>query len=229
MVTASLAQQPAVDEEDTVQVKVKKPDSLREKFYFRSIRFGTDILALALSGSERFGGWEVNGDIDLGPFYLAADYGKWGKDDVLATGGSYHNDGTYWRAGVDISLLKKDPDRNMFFFGLRYARSSFQEQIVMVNPDPYFGTLSYQLTNGSATAGWGELVAGIRVKIWKEFWMGFTSRMKFALGVNKGNAFTSYDVPGYGIVGDGANWGFNYQVFWRIPVVKPKKPAVKAP
>lgn len=218
----ALAQEADV-EEDTVQVRVKKPDSLREKVYLRSIRVGTDVLALALSASNRFSGWEANGDMDWGPFYLAVDYGKWQKNETLITGGDYDNDGSYWRAGIDVSLLKKDPDRNMFFFGLRYARSSFRETINYIAVDPYFGNTAFQVNNPAASAGWGELVAGLRVKVWKEFWMGFTSRMKFALKVSGSDGFPSYDVPGYGLVGQGINWGFNYQVFWRVPIMKSKK------
>ncbi len=219
------AQDAELDEEDTLVVSVKRPDSLREKVHFRAIRFGTDVLALALSGSDRFEGWEVNGDVDFGRFYLAADYGSWSKNDVLSTGGDYHNNGTYWRGGLDINLLKKDPDRNMFFFGFRYARSSFSETMNITSGDPYFGAFQYQLKNLDASAVWGELVTGLRVKIWKEFWMGFTSRMKFGLSVKGDDAFAAFDVPGYGVIGKGTTWGYNYQVFWRIPFKKEKKPA----
>lgn len=217
-------------EEDTVMTeRPKKPDSLREKIYLRSIRFGTDALALALSSSPRFQGWEVNADADFGPFYLVGDYGKWGKNETLVNGGDYQNDGTYWRAGLDISILKKDPDRNMLFFGLRYARSSYSEQINLTVNDPYFGTQQYALSNPNASAAWGEMVAGLRVKVWKEFWMGFTSRLKMALAVRGNGELSTYDVPGYGVVGGGSTWGFNYQLFWRIPVARKKSPAPLIP
>jgi hypothetical protein len=217
-------------EEDTVvRERPKKPDSLREKIYFRAIRFGTDALALALSSSPRFGGWEVNADADFGPFYLVGDYGKWGKNETLVNGGDYQNDGTYWRAGLDISILKKDPDRNMLFFGLRYARSSYTEQINLTVNDPYFGTQQYALSNPNASASWGEVVAGLRVKVWKEFWMGFTSRLKLALSVRGDGELSTYDVPGYGVVGGGSTWGFNYQLFWRIPFARKKSPAPVIP
>jgi hypothetical protein len=217
-------------EEDTVVIeRPKKPDSLREKIYFRSIRFGTDVLALAVSSSPRFQGWEVNADADFGPFYLVGDYGKWGKNETLVNGGDYQNDGTYWRAGLDISILKKDPDRNMLFFGLRYARSSYSEQINLTVNDPYFGTQQYALSNPNASAAWGEVVAGLRVKVWKEFWMGFTSRLKLALAVRGNGELSTYDVPGYGVVGGGSTWGFNYQLFWRIPFERKKSPAPAIP
>ncbi|MBL7851725.1 MAG: hypothetical protein JNN04_12550 [Cyclobacteriaceae bacterium] len=218
-----------VKEDTVMEVRPKKPDSLREKIYFRSIRFGTDVLALALSSSPRFRAWEVNADADFGPFYLVGDYGRWGKDETMVNGGDYHNEGTYWRAGVDVSILKKDPDRNMLFFGLRYARSSFSERLNLTVEDPYFGTQQYALSNPNASAAWGEIVAGLRVKVWKEFWMGFTSRLKLGLSVRGNGELSTYDVPGYGVIGGGSTWGFNYQVFWRIPFERKKKPAVTLP
>ena len=214
-------------EEDTVRVKVKKPDSLREKIYPRAVRIGTDVLVLALNTS-RASGWEVHGDVDLGRHYLAVDYGGSSRKDLLATGGSYENSGSFWRAGVDINLLRKDPDRNMFFIGFRYGRASFNETVNVVSSDPFFGSLSYQLRNPSASAAWGELTTGLRVKVWKEFWMGYTARMKFAGSVSGDDNVGTYIAPGFGIVGQGITWGFNYQLFWRIPFAKPKKPPITA-
>lgn len=218
------------DEDTTFVERPKKPDSLREKIYFRSIRFGTDVLALALSTSPRFGGWELNADADFGPFYLAGDYGRWAKNETLVNGGDYHNEGTYWRLGADVNILKKDPDRNMLFLGLRYANSSFSDRINLTVDDRYFGTQQYVLSNPNASAAWIELVAGLRVKVWKEFWMGFTSRLKMALAVRGNGELSTYDVPGYGVISGGSTWGFNYQVFWRIPFERQKKPkAVQVP
>lgn len=214
-----------VTEEDTVELKprYKKPDSLKEKTYFRAIRFGTDVLALALSSSDRYNGWEVNVDTDFGPFYLAGDYGFASRDETLETGGTYHTNGNYWRAGVDVNILKQDPDRNMLFFGLRYAHSSSSEVLNFTGNDPVFGPVIYQVTNPSVTGSWGELVTGLRAKIWKELWMGFACRLKVMLAVRGTGDLAAYYIPGYGVIGSGATWGFNYQLFWRIPYKRQKK------
>lgn len=218
------------EEEDTVQVQRPKiPDSLKEKVELRAVRFGTDILALILSGSDRFNGWEVNADVDFGRFYLVADYGFASRDETLATGGTYHVEGNYLRVGADVSILKKDPDRNMLFFGFRYGRSEYAERSVYDGAYANFVTQTYTVSNPDAGASWGELVAGLRVKVWKEFWMGFTSRMKIGLAVRGDHELSSYYVPGFGVIGPGFTWGFNYQLFWRIPFKKPKTPVAVAP
>ena len=216
--------------EDTLEYRrVKKPDSLKEKVYFRSLRFGTDLLALVLSGSERYDGWEVNADADFGRFYLAADYGGSSRNEVTKNGGTYNNEGTYWRVGADVNIIKKDPDRNMLFFGLRYARSSFSDRATLVLNDPYFGMQQYAVSNPKVDAAWGEMVVGLRVKVWRELWMGFTSRLKIGLSVRGNNELASYNVPGYGRVESGYTWGFNYQVFWRFPFKHRKDPVPVSP
>jgi hypothetical protein len=42
---------------------------------------------------------------------------------------SYSNQGTYMRFGADINLMHDDPHDNVAFFGLRYASSSFNDQL----------------------------------------------------------------------------------------------------
>ena len=213
----------------------RKPDSLREKFQYRAFRIGTDLISLIRTPvtqdtpSNKFAGWEVNGDVDLGKFYFAVDVGQWARSYDIGYGnyGHYDNDGTYFRVGLDINFLKTDPDRNMFFLGLRYGRSFYNESATLVFPaDDFFpGSVEY-LQNSGVTAGWGELVTGLRVKIWKELWLGYTGRMKFAVNTKGDTQFKSFDIPGVGANADDLAWGFNYQVFWRFGVVK-KKPFVK--
>lgn len=218
---------------DTVTVeRPKKPDSLKEKFYLRSFRVGTDLISLGKTvvmkdqASNYFSGLEVNGDADFGKYYFAVDVGTSARAYDLHYGdsGNYSNSGNYYRIGIDINLLKKDPDRNMFFFGLRFGHASYHESANLITVNHYFGAVTKNLTNNSVTATWGELVTGLRVKVWKEFWMGYTARMKFLPGVSGDTAFKSFDIPGYGRNGEGFYWGFNYQIFWRIPVAKQKRP-----
>ena len=41
--------------------------------------------------------------------------------------------------------------------------------------------------------------------------------MKFLPHTKDTPGFESYDIPGFGLPFKGLYWGFNYQVFWRIP------------
>jgi hypothetical protein len=55
-------------------------------------------------------------------------------------------------------------------------------------------------------------------------WMGYTARFKFGLKVDNTIDIVPSDVPGYGRTFKDSYWGFNYQIFFRIPVRK--QPAV---
>jgi len=182
------------------------------------IRGGIDALALARNFyDESFNGWEINGDVDFYRYYLAVDYGYWARD-FTDNGNIYANDGTYFRVGVDVNFLTKDPEKNMFFIGARYGHSTFSEDLEIETIDPIWGPVSSSQRNSNVNASWYELTTGIRVKMWKMIWMGYTARFKFALNTNeKGNLMPS-DVPGFGSTYNPSTWGFNYQIFVRIPV-----------
>jgi hypothetical protein len=203
--------------------KVKKDtasQSFATKYFPTGIRFGTDAFALVRNTyDETFKGWELNADVDFYRYYLTVDYGYWGRN-FEGSGNVYDNDGTYFRAGVDVNFLTKDPDRNMFFVGARYGRSTFSENLVVETIDPVWGAFSTSYSNSKINGNWAELTTGIRVKMWNFFWLGYTCRYKFALTTNETGDMIPHDVPGYGRTNKNSTWGFNYQVFFRIPVRK---------
>lgn len=205
-----------------VSAQKKKIDTVKVNYFPTGIRLGTDLLSIIKAGVDHdYKGWEVNADVDVSKYYVAVDYGTWGKT-ASSDARQYQNDGKYWRAGVDINLLKKDPDKNMFFFGARYASGTFWERLTTSITDPVYGNKNFvSYYNPNATAHWVEIVTGLKVKIWKEFWMGYTARYKFSLSTDNTPGMIPADVPGYGR-NDGATWGFNYQIFWRIPIRKIK-------
>jgi hypothetical protein len=202
-----------------------KTDSVRNKYVPTNIRIGTDLIALIRSNmKDDFKGWEVNADLDFYRYHLAVDYGSWGRT-YRSDSADYDNDGRYFRIGADANFLLKDPDRNIFFIGLRYGRASFNETMTVKNDDPVWGPLEQTYTNGSVTSRWFELASGIKVKIYKFIWLGYTARFKFLLKNNGESEMLVHDVPGYGRTNKETTWGFNYQVFVTLPLRKqPKGP-----
>ena len=199
------------------QVTQEAIDSLKRIQKPVALRIGTDLIVLGKNFFDRpLTGWEINADVDFGRYYLAFDYGSWSRKDSL-NNGYYTNDGRYYRMGVDVNFLLKDPDKNMFFIGFRYGRSAFRENLTYEIKTDDFGTIERSIANAGTTAGWVELTTGLRVKIWKNFWMGYNGRIKFLPGIKNNNGFETYDIPGYGLWSKKLYWGFNYQVFFKIP------------
>jgi hypothetical protein len=211
MASSSFAQKATTDT-DTTSV------SNREKYLPTGVRIGTDGLSIARNFYDKsFSGWEMNADIDFYRYYFVADFGTWSRE-FQSDLGSYDNKGTYWRLGIDVNFLLKDPDRNMMFFGFRYGHSTFSENLAVVTVDPVWGTLSENYHSSAVNGRWYELVTGLRMKVWKMLWMGYTARFKFGLKTNESGILIPSDVPGYGSTDKDNTWGFNYQIFIRIPV-----------
>lgn len=193
----------------------------RSSYWPTGIRVGVDIISLIRTYTDdSFLGYEVNAEVDFYRYYLAVEAGHWERS-YKTEEELYYNGGNYIRVGVDFNFLKNDPDKNMFFFGARYGSSTYSEYLTVFN-DPVWGAVDVNYSNTDVQAGWFELTTGLRVKMLKFFWMGYTVRYKFGLNTNEPPGFTTYDVPGYGNTANPSTWGFNYQLLFRIPIRKQK-------
>jgi hypothetical protein len=202
--------------------EVTNADSSRNVFIPTGIRLGMDAITTVKNfTAPDFKGWEVSADADFRNYYLVAEIGNW-KRDIDLNNGHYTNSGNYWRVGVDINFLKKDPIKNMFFIGLRYGHSKYDEQLDYIITTTEFGTVNKSLENTNFKASWLELTTGLKVKVLKAFWMGYTARLKFAPNFNNDQQLQTYDIPGYGLTFKKNWWGFNYYLMYRIPLPKRK-------
>jgi hypothetical protein len=198
---------------------IKTDTVFRRDFRPTGLRLGVDLISPVKSQMrDYFSGWEVSGDIDLYRYLLSLDYGNSSVNflkDSTGYSSSYKNNGSYWRVGASANFLTRDPDRNVFFIGVRYGRASYSESMNLVATDSIWGN---ENANYSADkhAHWIELASGLRVKVWKFIWMGYTGSLKFGLKADD-NAIISNNVPGYGSTGRDTSWGFTYQLFFRIP------------
>lgn len=203
-------------------------DSSKHRFLPTNIRIGTDLLSIGKSFyTDHFKGWEINIDADVyRRYYAALDYGSWSTNYTLGNG-VYASDGRYFRVGVDVNFLLKDPDRNMFFVGLRRGHTKYHDYTdytyTDINVDPV-QIIQMHAENANPRANWNELTAGLRIKVWKFIWLGATGRIKFGYSGKGQWELRSYDVPGYGRTFKTSWYGINYQVFIRIPVREEPRP-----
>ncbi len=122
---------------------------------------------------------------------------------------NYSNTGYYFRVGADVNFIQNDKSGNVAFFGVRYGRSIFSEELRSVVNDPVWGHAVVSDTNTDVPAGWVEMVGGIKVRIFKIIWLGYTARYKFFLGTKNTSSMEPHIA-----------WGFNYQVLVNIPIRK---------
>jgi hypothetical protein len=203
-----------------VSQKKTESDTVRNKFMPTGIRLGTDVISVIRTLTvESFGGYEFSADVDFYRYFLTLEAGRWERDLKTETD-TYANSGNYFRVGMDVNFLKGDPDKNMFFIGARYGKGTFSENLSIEKMDPVWGVITESYANDNSKASWLELTTGLRVKMWKHFWMGYTARYKFGLSTKETTNMIPHEVPGYGRTDKESTWGFNYQVLFRIPLRK---------
>lgn len=205
---------------------LEKLDTLLDKklrFVPTAIRVGADVISpIRTFTDDKFSGYEFNADVDFYRYYLALEIGRWQRD--LETDlEKYTNRGNYFRLGVDVNFLTKDPEKNMFFIGARYGHGKFSEDMSITFEDPVWGASTNTYTNTGVRANWAELTTGLKVRMFGIFWLGCTARYKFLLNTDAPRGFIPHDVPGYGKTYKNNTWGFNYYIMFKIPVRQEKR------
>lgn len=183
------------------------------------IRIGTDLAAAIKTGvSSGFSNQELFADIGFHRYYLVTEMGRYSRE-LEIDKGNYSNNGGYLRIGADVNFLVKDPDKNLFFLGFRYGRARYDERVQYLTATDYGEQLKIA-ENNNVSSGWLELTTGLRVKVWKLLWVGYTGRIKFAPSTPSNSPIAPYDIPGYGLTFKKPWWGFSYYVMFKIPFGK---------
>jgi hypothetical protein len=201
------------------------------------VRVGVDLFKLTRGlYDSNYKGIELVGDYRLTKkYYLAAELGSENKtteDDRLNT----TTKGTYIKAGFDYNAYENWLDmENIISIGLRGGVSTFSQQLnsyKIYNANPYWGEMPW-ITSGKTfsglTAGWIEVVLGVKVKVYNNIFVGFSLQMHTLVYDKKpSDDFENLYIPGFNRTYAG-NFvaGLNYTVTYFVPLykktVKPKE------
>jgi len=201
------------------------------------VRVGADLYKLTRGLYDKnYKGIELVGDYRLTKnYYAAAELGSENKtteDDRLNT----TTKGTYIKVGFDYNAYKNWLDmENIISIGLRGGFSTFNQELnsyKIYNSNPYWEEIPWKPSGekfGGLTAGWIEVVAGIKVKVYNNIFVGFSLRMNTLLFDKKPSEnFENLYIPGFNRTYAGKfGAGFNYTVTYFVPLykktVKPEK------
>ncbi len=207
---------------DTATMRPPKPPKVKKEFKEfipTGVMVGVDIYS---PGREI---WEpelklreFQADIDFRHYSLALGYGT-AEIFREEEGFQYRNEGSFWRINAEVNFIYGD-HQSRLFAGLGFARSSFDDFFRFDTQDA-FNNSFIEASNQNASARWFELTTGTKIKVWKNFYMGYTVRYKFLKRVSFDN-LVPHDLPGYGmnLQDDDDQFGFNYYLYWRIPFRK---------
>jgi hypothetical protein len=135
----------------------------------------------------------------------------------------YYSNGNYFRLGADYNILKLDArdQYEMAFIGVRYAYSSFTYNADDIHiTESYWGDYSGLVPETLIKAHWIEFTLGLRAEIFKNIFMGWSFRGRIMLSSNKSSNIDPYNIPGYGKGKNNTSAGFNYSVYYKIPMLK---------
>lgn len=128
----------------------------------------------------------------------------------------------YTKLGFNYNFLYKSNPDYQAYIGFRGGYSAFSYDItdITINSSYWDQTNRFSITGQKAHALYGELLGGLKVKIWKAISMGWTVRYKFKFKVSDGSNSTPWFIPGYG-----TNSALNatFSLIYTLPLQKNKK------
>lgn len=216
-----------------LQIQAQKKDSIiiPPKIERYGIRVGADLSKLARTLYDNdYKGLELVGDYRLTKkYFLAGELGNENKttdDDQV----NFTTKGTYFKVGFDYNAHENWLDlENIISIGLRYGVSAFSQQLnsyEVYNPNPYFGEVPDTASGqkyGGLSAQWIEVVAGVKTRVFDNFFVGFSLRANRLVTNQKPSGFDNLYIPGFNKTYDGNfGVGFNYTLTYFIPIYKKK-------
>ena len=149
---------------------------------------------------------------------VEAGYYSWeSNNDLMA----YNSRGTFMRLGCDYNFLSylSSYDRDIYFMGLRYGISAFNQEVPRISLDNVWGSNQMSFGKETITAHWLEYTVGTKVEIFRHTFLGWTARIKKRIATSK-NEVQPYFIPGYGKTKSNTVADVNIYVLIAIPVKK---------
>lgn len=139
--------------------------------------------------------------------------GKANHENDEVTGITYKTTAPYFRAGIDLNLLKNKHTPNRLYGGFRYAFTAYKADIIReALPDPVWQwETGFGIEGMACSMHWLEAVIGIDAKVFGPLHLGWTVRYKRRLFHNEGELGQTWYVPGFGI-NDQDNIAANFNV-----------------
>jgi hypothetical protein len=205
-----------------------------QKAEWNGISVGTDLSRIVLPFIDTVCfGWEFSGDYEiLKDLFLVAEIGS-ETINLKMPDYDYTSAGGYTRIGVDYNYMKHidKESKDKMFVGLRYGFTTFYHEAnnILIS-DAVWG----DLTGGSIpaswlAANWFEIATGMRAHLFNNFYLGWSARMRIKIGVTTDPILFPYSVPGYGKPWNSTWIGFNYSLYYKIPIYKKKAVTPQTP
>ena len=202
----------------------EKKENFWSLFAFKGFGFSADLFGCAYSLIGEGISTEVAAEANFGNrLYPTIEAGwAWCNSADETYGIRYSTNAPYYKVGFNYNFLTKKakPAPKHYIYGiLRIGWTGFRYD-VQTPPitDPVWGgSVALDLKDVDGACLWGEIGAGIKVKIAGGFHMGWSVRYKFRFTEKKGENSNMWYIPGYGI-NQSKCFGGTYSLIYDIPI-----------
>lgn len=127
----------------------------------------------------------------------------------------------YGKIGINYNFLYKSNPDYQIYLGLRGGFSSYRYDItdITINSDYWGQSNKFSILDQKAHATYGQILGGIKVKIWKNISMGWSFRYGFMFKNTTAKNSNPWFVPGYGTTSISAT----FSLIYRIPIHTERK------
>tara|TARA_R110000868_G_scaffold358814_5_gene620583 strand:+ start:4588 stop:5319 length:732 start_codon:yes stop_codon:yes gene_type:complete len=215
---------------DSIISTVKDTLKIKQKY---GLRVGGDIGKLIRSFTDdNFKGFEISADYRIKQkLYIAGELGteeKTTRNDYL----NVTTKGNYLKAGVDYNMYINWLDMdNMIYAGFRVGASTFSQtlnsySVYSTNQywQPQFSSSDSQEFKG-LNAVWMELIIGLKVQLFNNFYLGLNAQLKGLVSETIPNNFQNIYISGFNKTYDSSKVGvgYGYTLSYLIPLYKKDK------
>lgn len=206
------------------QVKAEKNDTSKQ-IHINGFRLDVDVSPVVTTFLNKGNIFSYEAGIQMNindKYYPVFEMGYGGAKKITASDINYQGDALFYRLGLDFNLMKQKETKkklnNVFLFGGRLGFSRFNYDLTNIGfGNDYWGTPEIRHATDLTTSRlWYEIVAGVRVEIAKNVFIGWTVRSKNMLTTDQPGQYKPWYVPGFGINSDSGVWGFNYLLGYKF-------------
>ncbi len=184
--------------------EIKKALS-RQYPLFHALTVGLNIWdpVMRLFGQDH-GTAEVWAELSLrNRFKPVVEFGLGTASHTPDTGGYTYKSGLspYFRIGLNYNFLYKSVPDYQFFAGLRYGFSSFSYEIndITLSSGYWNESSALSIPSQNSTVGYFEIVLGLKVKIYRGLYLGWSFKFHSILHETKDNPYGDpWYIPGFG-------------------------------
>lgn len=191
--------------------------------FYQGTTIGVDVFGL---GSKIFGSditsTEIGIEVNLMNRFIPVVEIGYGSTNTIdeETDIHYKTSAPFFRVGMNYNFFFKKPYLPGFLYGgIRYGFSSFSYDVdapTMTSPTFPYPEVPFVYEGIKTNVGWAELLAGIRVNVYKNFYMGWSVRYRKRLSIKKDEHSEPWYIPGFGKNGS-TSLGVTYSLIYKLP------------